>query len=118
MAREGQICSTNCKSSRICPNQCDTTIFFFSFLESLGKFRNCHRAVLKNLLYFWPKFNGLGLVGQICPSLARLGLSLHMIWVYKCVGLNKLSPGKKKCAKHTPDHLRKVRMKDNFLEVI
>ena len=24
--------------------------FFFAFLESLGKFRNCHQAVLKNLM--------------------------------------------------------------------
>ena len=74
MARKGQICPTNYKLSKKISNQCKTKIFFFTFLESLGKFRNCHRDILINLLYSWLNFNVLGLVGQICPSLVMIGL--------------------------------------------
>ena len=60
-----------------------TQYFFLALLKFLGKFRNCHGALLKNLLYFWPKFNVLlGLVGQICPSLAMIGLSDGPKFVY------------------------------------
>ena len=31
-------------------NQCETQIFFFALLESLGKFRNCHQALLKKII--------------------------------------------------------------------
>ena len=74
MAREGQICPIISKLSKICPNQCKT-IFFIVFLEYLVKFRNGQKAIIKNLLYFWRKFNVLVLVRQICSSLARIGLN-------------------------------------------
>jgi hypothetical protein len=54
MAREGQICPTKGKLSKMCPNQCETNIFFSAFLEYFGKFRNCQGGFLKNLLYFLP----------------------------------------------------------------
>ena len=54
MAREGQICPTNSKLSKICPNQCKTNIFLFAFLESLGNFMNCHRHFEKFII-FLPK---------------------------------------------------------------
>ena len=78
MARKGQICPTNYKLSKICTNQCKTKMFFFTFLESLGKFRNCHRAILTNLLYSWLNFNVLGLVGQICPSVKKKKWSISL----------------------------------------
>ena len=66
-------------------------IFFFAFLESLGKFRNCHGALLKNWIYIWQKFNVLCLVGQICPSLARIGLRSKVSKGYlKVQGIQKV----------------------------
>ena len=79
------------KLSKICSNQCKTKIFFFTFLESLGKFRNCHRAILTNLLYSWLNFNVLGLVGQICPSLVMIGLRNKKIkkWIHQSLSHRK-----------------------------
>ena len=76
MTMEGQICPTNFKSLKNYPNQCETNFSFFAFLESSGKLRNRHQTNLKNLSYFWSSFIFLGFVGQICPSLARIGLTL------------------------------------------
>ena len=51
-------------------------IFLLAFSESLGKFRHCHQAGLRKKSYFWSALIFLGLVGQISPPLAGLGLHI------------------------------------------
>ena len=56
------------------PKPMQNSFFFFAFLESLGKFRNCHKSVLKKIIIYLVEIYLFRFGRADLPPLAGIGL--------------------------------------------